>query len=123
MLGRGRVAVPPVDAPMESIGVFASMTYYGYDRWGGQARLATFANAAFDHWRAAGSLPRSVRELRGALFYEARRWHHLGAAPDEESDRYMRALLGAIHQSTDGTVRADRPSILWWLRRRLRPAA
>jgi len=105
---------------MESVLSFASMTFYGYDRFGGHEKLAEFANGALKHWRRDGSLPTNERDLRGSLFFEARRWHHLGAEPDAEAEHYIRSLLGGIHRVTDGTVQGDQPHWSWWFVRTFR---
>jgi len=59
-------------------------------------QCARIANAAADRYSQEGELPESLDELRTCLFFEQRRWHHFGATPDGEAQRYFAALLEAI---------------------------
>ena len=92
--------LPPDGAPIHEYFLFATQTYDGYERHGD--RLAVLANAASEQWRAAGTLPTTEDDLRAALFFEARRWHHFGREPDPEVDRYVRALVARLRSLTDG---------------------
>ena len=111
-----RVQVPPSEASIDAIFRFASSTFFGYDRHGVQG-LGVAANAAAEEWEAHRRLPTSVDGLRSALFFEARRWHHYGGAPDEESERYIRELTDHLRRATGGEVRADRNGSVMRLRR------
>ena len=67
-------------------------------------RLGSFANQAMRTYEKENSLPQSLSELRACLFFEGRRWHHLGSATgayeafdkDGRAMRYIHALLEAI---------------------------
>jgi len=59
-------------------------------------QCAHIANAAAHRYSQEGELPDSLDELRTCLFFEQRRWHHFGATPDGEAQRYFAALLQAI---------------------------
>jgi hypothetical protein len=73
-----------------------ALTFDGYSYYGGFAACADICNAAGRNYFADGSLPRSLSDLRACLFFEQRRWHHYGEAPDAEARRYIGALLDAI---------------------------
>jgi hypothetical protein len=69
-----------------------------------QSKLGTFANRTREAYFQGQSLPRSLSELRACLFFEQRKWHHLGSAAgayehynaDGKAMNYIRALLEAI---------------------------
>jgi len=69
-----------------------------------QERLGPFANGAMRTYEQRKLLPQSLTELRACLFFEGRRWHHVGSAVGgyEAFDKggramnYVRALLEAI---------------------------
>ena len=79
----GITPVPDPDASWQDITKFA-LSYNGYQRYapeGGDSSrqahmLGDFANAASDNWERNQSLPRTLHELRCALFYEQRRAGH-----------------------------------------------
>ena len=89
--------LPPPEAEWWQITPFA-MTCDRYDHWGSFDQCAEIGN----HWAAVyteeQSLPESLTELRTGLFFEQRRWHHFGEAPDRESMVYIRTLLEAIRR-------------------------
>ncbi len=43
-------------------------------------KLGAFANQAMRTYEKEGALPKSLSELRACLFFEGRRWHHVGSA-------------------------------------------
>jgi hypothetical protein len=86
--------IPEVDDD-RSLVEFA-LTFDGYSHYGGFEACADICNADGRSYFADGSLPRSMSELRACLFFEQRRWHHCGEAPDAEAKRYMGVLLDAI---------------------------
>lgn len=112
-----QTAVPDADEPLDVLFRFASMTYFGYDRHGGVEALSRFATAVADRWEQDGELARSLAEARAALFYEARRWHHFGQAPDAMSEAYIRALVARVAELSGGTVPMDREGPAIWLER------
>jgi hypothetical protein len=73
----------------------------GYEVFGGFDPLAELANGWKDRWLADGSLPTSLRDLRGCLFFERRRFHHFGEPPTGEDARYIRALLRRIRMAAE----------------------
>lgn len=98
------VPLPPDNADIHDIFRFATSTYAGYDLHGGVEGLAGLANPIVDGWREDGALPGEVDNIRAALFFEARRWHHYGYEPDDEAERYVRALLGQLRDLSAGVV-------------------
>lgn len=85
-------AVPAPDAPWEVVQDFA-LSYDGHGYW---TDVAELAGTAFGRWAREGTLPLSLDELRGCLFYEQRRSHHAGHEPEGRRADYVGALLGAI---------------------------
>jgi hypothetical protein len=67
-------------------------------------QLGAFANQAMRTYEKEKSLPKSLSELRACLFFEGRRWHHVGSAvggyeafdKDGRAMKYIHALLEAI---------------------------
>jgi hypothetical protein len=67
-------------------------------------KLGAFANQAMGTYEQEKALPRSLSELRTCLFFEGRRWRHVGSAvrgyeafdKDGSAMRYIQALLEAI---------------------------
>lgn len=112
-----KVPVPDAAAPLGTILEFASMTYFGYDRHGGVEALGVLANRAAECWANGRELPRGLNEARAALFFEARRWHHLGLEPDPLSQEYLRALVRHVSALSHGAVLTDRDGPAMWLRR------
>jgi len=65
--------------------------------------LAAFANEAarLHSERGAAALAEiSVTDLRACLFYEWRRWRHLGEDPEGSALDYGRSLIEAIRVAT-----------------------
>ena len=61
------------------------MSFDGYAVWG-DARCRRMANAWNETWRATSSLPETMTELRGCLFFEQRRHNHM--SPDYEDGQF-----------------------------------
>lgn len=99
---------------------FATTSYFGYDRHGGVEGLAALANPAMQRWVDRGELPETVSTVRACLFFESRRWHHLGRPLDADAERYVRALAGRLRALTGGSVAVDRDGLHWLARRWLR---
>ena len=110
------VEVPPKDAPLEAIFVFASTSYFGYDRHGGVQGLQSLGAAAHLRWDSAGELPPSLNRSRAALFFEARA-AHFGWEPDSEGERYVRELVEHVSTLSGGSVPADEEGFGMRLRR------
>ena len=85
-------AVPGRGESWDAVSDFA-LSYDGYAYWDD---LATLAGAVLQRWTRRRSLPDTLDELRGCLFYEQRRWHHFGEEPTGRSAEYMWAVVNAI---------------------------
>ncbi len=88
--------IPADDAPWVDIETFA-LTFDGYEAFGNA--LVEISNRHMN----AGTVPSTLEELRGCLFFEQRRWRHFGEAPDERALRHIRALLAEIRARSSGT--------------------
>lgn len=104
--------MPSPSATTEEIVRFATTSYFGYDRHGGVHGLGEVANRTLERWRRESKLPESEDQVRAALFFEARRWHHDGRSPDEHSEECLRALVGQLRVVSGGTVVPDRDGIV-----------
>jgi hypothetical protein len=85
-------AVPQRGESWDAVSDFA-LSYDGYAYWDD---LATLAGSVLQRWTRRRSLPDTLDELRGCLFYEQRRWHHFGEEPSGRSAEYMWAMVNAI---------------------------
>jgi hypothetical protein len=84
--------VPRRGESWEAVSDFA-LSYDGYAHWDD---LSTLAGRVLQQWTRRRSLPDTLDELRGCLFYEQRRWHHFGEEPTGRSAEYMWATVDAI---------------------------
>ncbi|HUI03931.1 MAG TPA: hypothetical protein VLZ77_10340, partial [Acidimicrobiales bacterium] len=110
-------ALGPDDIPVrgdssDALAEFA-LSYDGYAYWDD---LPELANRVLQRWTRDRSLPATLDELRGCLFYEQRRWHHFGEDPAGRSARYMWAVVEAIDElvapgpAAAGAPRDPRPA-------------
>ena len=93
--------LPPPEAQRWQIWEFA-LTFDGYDHWGSFDRCAEIGNRSAASYAQQQALPESLTELRTCLFFEQRRWHHFGDDPDDDSMRYIWALIESIRSKVDG---------------------
>ena len=85
-------AVPRRGESWDAVSDFA-LSYDGYGYWD---NLPSLAGRVLQRWTRRRSLPATLDELRGCLFYEQRRWHHFGEEPTGRSAEYMWAVIDAI---------------------------
>lgn len=84
-----RAHVPGPNAPWSDIEAFA-LTFNGHARFGN-----TLGELTSEH-RRNGTIPATLDELRGCLFFEQRRWRHQGSRPDAPGLAFIGRLLEAI---------------------------
>ena len=84
--------VPRRGESWDAVSDFA-LAYDGYEYWDD---LSALAGGILQRWTRRRSLPETLDELRGCLFYEQRRWHHFGEDPSGRSAEYMWAIIDAI---------------------------
>jgi len=89
----------------DAVSEFA-LSYDGYAYWDD---LPELANRFVQRWTRDRSLPTTLDELRGCLFYEQRRWHHFGEDPAGRSADYMQAIVDAVRALVLPTTRAPAP--------------
>lgn len=98
--------LPQLRDPFDAIVRFA-YTFDGYERFGMQL-CGEMANRAAAHFYREKELPGWIEadldRLRGALFFEARRWILLEREPDVRALFYIHALIERI-----GAAVAQRP--------------
>jgi hypothetical protein len=82
-----RLADVPLDsASWKEIARFAH-TFNAYEILGSVAACGAIANARRND---------TLTDLRTCLFFEQRRWNHIGCTPDEEAIGYIHSLLAQI---------------------------
>ena len=84
--------LPGSEATENDFFVFA-LTFNGYEAL---ADCAEIANKSVRAFAEHGTLPESLDELRGCLFYEQRRKRHCDSDACEEDLRYYNALVDAM---------------------------
>lgn len=89
--------LPGPEAGWGEIQRFA-LTFDGYTHAGSVERCGEIANAAAERFAQGKGLFDSLDDLRTCLFFEQRRWRHFAEDPDEETMRYIRALLEAVRE-------------------------
>ena len=102
-----RTDVPEPGDTWEAVSDFA-LSYDGYAYWDD---LPELANRCVQRWTRDRSLPATIDELRGCLFYEQRRWHHFGGDPAGRSAEYMAALVDALRALTPRVTRRATPAV------------
>ena len=80
--------VPDPHSDWTTIWKFA-LTFNGYENHGGLDECAEIANSQQNE---------TLTDLRTCLFFEQRRWRHIGEFPDENSAIYIRNLVEQIKQ-------------------------
>jgi len=78
--------IPQADEDWLIIMPFA-MSFDGYGTWGSFHGCAEVANARRHE---------TLTELRTCLFFEYRRWHHIGDEPNQEAVSYIHSLVEQI---------------------------
>lgn len=86
--------VPGPNAPYPSEVVDFALTFDGYRHF--TKRVTAISDEAQQEFNSSGKLPRTLDRLRACLFWQQRYWRNDGGLPDDESMRFIRALLGAI---------------------------
>jgi hypothetical protein len=91
--------VPPPDAPWAELHAFGH-TFHAYKVAGSLQRVADLTLATHDAWVATGTLPDDLTRLRLALFHTVRATG--AAAPDPDTEAWVRALVAAIRARLAG---------------------
>ena len=77
--------VPAPDSELGTIFHFA-LTFDGYEYWGTE-KCGRIANKRRH---------KTLTELRTCLFFEQRRYHHIGEGPNVEDEQYIRSLITKV---------------------------
>jgi hypothetical protein len=88
--------IPDATAGIAGIWRFA-LTFNGYEYWGSFERCAEVANAPL-------SASATLTELRTRLFFEQRRYRHMGEEPREEGRSYLIELLDAMKKRVSSGI-------------------
>lgn len=89
------VDLPAQDATWGEI-IPLAITFDGYTYWGDFTTCAQLGNRIHNAFYEGEELPDDLTQLRTALFFEQRRYHHFGYPPGESDLDYIRALVKAI---------------------------
>jgi hypothetical protein len=89
--------LPKNRAEWQTIVRFAN-SFDGYDYWGDRRKCGEIGNTLRKHYFERGTQHFSMEKLRTALFFEARRYHHFGSAPDKQSMGYIRTIVSEIRR-------------------------
>ena len=83
--------IPSIDSDYSNIAGFA-LSFDGYSRI---KDIAIFANKIVDEFHSDCSIitKLTLTELRACLFFEQRRYHHYGDAPEGEDRDYINSLM------------------------------
>ena len=97
--------LPAVDAEWEEISEF-DLTFNGFERREGLGEYANTIEAIFNE---TGRLTQDLNmsAARNCLFYEQRRWRHIGEAPDLYSIAYIGALIRNIRECVASSAAPD----------------
>ena len=87
--------IPSRRASWKNIQPFA-LTFDGYKHWGTFKKCREVADYGLSLYRKQEPLVQSLTDLRTCLFFEARRWKHLGKDPSRKAMAYIHALVDAI---------------------------
>ena len=87
--------IPARRASWKNIQPFA-LTFDGYKHWGTFKKCREVADYGLNLYRKQESLVQPLTDLRTCLFFEARRWKHLGKDPNRKAMAYIHALVDAI---------------------------
>ena len=79
------IPVPSEDSPWWPDGNEFALTFNAYDRVGDFETVAGIGNTAAKVFAEEGMLPPDLVALRTCLFFEQRRYRHLGVDPYRES--------------------------------------
>lgn len=99
-IGNEALSMDDVPAPESGWDVLQrfALTFDGYAYWGGFDSCGKIANECAGLYERDSVIPTSLEYLRTALFFEQRRFRHLGWDPDEETMKYIRALVAGIQE-------------------------
>lgn len=89
--------VPGVDAPWREIVEFGH-TFHAYKVAGSVDRVGRLTVETHDAWAESGALPPDLTRLRLCLFHTSRAVG-LDGEPDADTERWCRALVGAIRDA------------------------
>ncbi len=91
-----KVVSMPTETPSEEVlKLFRRVaTFNGYKVFG--EGLAEMAQSVFENWDKNQDLPRDLDQIKGALFFEARKSHHTDQYPKGREFLYVKALAEAI---------------------------
>lgn len=89
--------IPPPDAPWSEIAEFGHR-FHAYKVVGSLQRVAAVTLETLQRWEETGELPQDLTRLRVCLFHTVRAVG-LEGSPDPETERWARALVGAVARS------------------------
>lgn len=88
---------PPETEDLSKIWEFA-LKYNAYDKLGSFEAVTELCQTREKEYFKTGKWTGTLNELRACLFFEQRRWRHLGEEPEDESLQRILQLYKTIHQ-------------------------
>lgn len=89
--------IPAENADWHTLSLFA-YSFDGYTQGYSNAECGSIGNSLRELYQAGGVLSASLTELRIALFFEARRYHHFGWDPNAADMQYLHAVVNEIRK-------------------------
>ena len=98
--GVNLVIKPPTHAPADDWDDVQALalSFDGYERWGSLERCAEVARGVQEQYEKTKKVGGSVEELRTALFFVQRSYHHMGWPPAEDEMGYIHALVEGLRR-------------------------
>ena len=88
------LALKDIPDPGDQLGAIFqfALTFNGYEHHGSFEKCADIANERRND---------TLLNLRTCLFFEQRRWRHMGEEPDDEAMKYIRMLVREIRAKVE----------------------
>lgn len=84
-----------IPASIEDWQSFAQ-SFDGYDFFGDEETCRRMTSKSFEKFKATGKITSTLNHCRACLFYEYIKWSGVGGALEEESRKYVEALMKRI---------------------------
>jgi len=90
-----RIDIPDENAEWDEILKY-DLNFNAYEYWDSFEKTAEIANKQLKKYSTKGTLPVDIIKLKTCLFFEKRRYRHMGRVPSDEAMKYIKALIEKI---------------------------